>query len=166
MFIIHMVSSKKEVYNKEEAYRKKFEKSKELFNNSTEISQVNKDYVNNYVHIASIHRKNKLNKCYSYNATRYDVMLTLCRDIFKDRDLNLIERSDMEKLSYDLEANIILKKNGTPYAESYKAKISKILMEFYKYHFGRNKEKFQELFISDYGTTILNTSTQRYKKNQ
>lgn len=152
---------------KEQRVIKKYEKDKRTFENSQKISEKNKQLVGNYVKDATSNRKVKTTYPYSYNSMRYTIMKKLCEDVFSDRNLDELTHEDLIQFDEDLQQNKIMNNNCNkpkPYSDSYKSKFGKVIMEFYKYYYGRDKEGYSQMVLNKFGNKILTTSYERYKK--
>jgi integrase len=143
---------------KDESEKKDFDNTKLLFNECVEISAENKIWVNNYIQKAIENKRDKTRKGWGFNRVRYTILKTICLNIFPNKDLKDLTTKDIENLNYGLLSDELLKEDQTKYSESYKARITKQLMESFKFNLGRNKEKFNELFINEFGNKILSTT--------
>lgn len=152
---------------KEKRVIKRYEKDKKTFENSELISERNKELVDTYIRNATSNRLVKTTYPYSYNSLRYTIMKKICEEIFPDRDIDTLTQDDLIKFDEDLQQNKIMNthnKEPKSYSNSYKAKFGKILMEFFKYYFGRDKESYGYLVLNQFGNKVLTTNYERYKE--
>lgn len=152
---------------KEEREKKKFEKDKSSFENSQKISQHNKDLVNRFIINVTQNRRNRSSYPFSYNGMRYTILKKICEDIFPNRNLDELTNHDIENFSIDLETDKIQNttlKNPKPYSLGYKEQICKVFNSFFQYHFGRQKQKYEDLMLNQFGKKILNITSEKYQE--
>lgn len=146
---------------------KRFEKDKRTFENCQNISEKNKKLVDRYIKDATSNRLNKSEYPYSYNSMRYTLMKKLCEEIFIGKNLDELTQEDLMEFEENLQTDKIkntANKVAKKYSQSYKSKFGKIIMEFYKYLYGRDKESYNNLVLNQFGNKILTTAYERFKK--
>jgi integrase len=154
---------------KEERDVKKFEKDKKSFDKSKNITEHNKKLVHRYIKTATQNRKKTENSPHSYNSLRYTIMKKILEDVWNNKDLETITHQDIEQFEEDLSLNKIKNTNSTipkPYANSYKSKFGKIITEYFKYYFGRDKTSFDNLILNDFGNKILTVTCEKFKEKK
>ncbi|MFP4402342.1 MAG: tyrosine-type recombinase/integrase [Candidatus Nanoarchaeia archaeon] len=146
-----------------ESEKKQYERARDLFNNHPLISDNNKEFVNTYIKNARKNKKDRNRKGWMHYRTSYNIMKLICLKIFPNRDLMTLTQEDISDLSDKLEEDLIKKNNGNNYSTTYKAKISKHLIDSFKFNNPKERQKYDDLFINDFGKKILNTTYEKRK---